>query len=214
MQRARPIGRLPRQPDVPVERRKRPIAGPANEPVLDRIVVDVIQVKAVIAHVADGVLPETFLPHPAVALARAAGCGGRLRAAGGQVALRKPPLDLPDPAGEVAVATRQANHHVQVVGQEDNALDGERAGSADGREGAGQQPAGKAMAEDSSAVVGDHRQKERPAVKLRPSIARHGASLRPASSPRRGFPSTKESPIRSFPRPRGGVGHCRSPTSP
>ena len=65
----RPVCIDPSQPDVPVDRGKRPIHRPCDQPVFDRIAPTVGEMRAQVGLVTDGVFPEATLPNPTLPLA-------------------------------------------------------------------------------------------------------------------------------------------------
>jgi len=98
-----------------------PIGGVFDETVFDRVVMDVIDMVAVVGFIPDQVFPKTALPYPAFAAPLAYGrtmFGGRDRIAEGL-------LDSSPAAGEIAVAGRQGDDAMQMLGQDHPGVDAE-----------------------------------------------------------------------------------------
>lgn len=94
-------------------RRKGPIVDLRDELVLDRVAVNVGDVRRKIVQIGDHVFPEPTLPHPTLAPSAASGKVGRARKATGETG-----LDPPPPPGKVRVAFGQRPDAMQVVGQD------------------------------------------------------------------------------------------------
>ena len=121
LRRGGPIGWEEAASDVAVQAGVGPVGGATDEAVLDRVVMDVIDVVAVIGLVADQVLPISTLPDAAFAASLAYGRSmfgdGNLPA---EILLDPPPT-----AREIAVSGRQGGDAMQVLGQDDPCIDPE-----------------------------------------------------------------------------------------
>ena len=100
----------------------RPIRGAGRVAMLDRVVVDVIEVEAVVRFVPHDPLPVASLPDAAFGFAPAS-----FRQA---FDLRQRPrergLDVPPPGSDVVIARRQPPQAMQMIGEYDIGLHGER----------------------------------------------------------------------------------------
>ena len=99
-----------------MERRIRPIRNAQHLPVFDRIEVDVVDVPAQIAFIADQVFPVPALPDAAFPSGHALRATPLLR----WQAARKARLDLGPSVGIVSIAGRQSPYAMQVLGKHDN----------------------------------------------------------------------------------------------
>ena len=98
-----------------------PIGGSLDEAVFHRVVVDIVDVVAVVGVVADQVLPIPALPDAALATSLTY---GRSMFSDGNL-LAESFLDPPPAAGEITVARRERRDAVQVFGQNHPCIDPE-----------------------------------------------------------------------------------------
>jgi hypothetical protein len=108
-----PIGWEEASSDVSVQAGVGPIGGATDEAVLDRVVMDVIDVIAVVGFVPDQVLAISTLPDAAFA---ASLTYGRSMFGDGYL-LAESFLDPPPAAREIAVAGWQGGDAMQMIGQ-------------------------------------------------------------------------------------------------
>ena len=109
-----------------VEARTRPSVETLRQPVLDRIVVNVVAVSFVFHFITDRMLPEASLPHAAPPVLAPA-VGDRLLTPGDRQPRLRERLFQEGPAtGEVAVAVGQRPNGMQVVRQHDDRTNLER----------------------------------------------------------------------------------------
>ncbi len=116
-----PIGWEEAASDVAVKAGVGPIGGTTDEAVLDRVVMDVIDVVAVIGFIPNQVLPISTLPDAAFATSLTY---GRSMFGDGYL-LAESLLDPPPAAGEITVSGREGGDAMQMVGQDDPCVDPE-----------------------------------------------------------------------------------------
>ena len=107
--------------DVAVQAGVGPFDGATDEAVLDRVVMDVIDVVTVIGFIADQVLPIPTLPDAAFATSLTY---GRSMFGDGYL-LAESLLDPPPATGEIAVSGREGGNAMQMLGQDDPCVDPE-----------------------------------------------------------------------------------------
>ena len=123
---AAPALRIDPRGHPPMKARRFPVAGAADQPVLDRIVVDVIEVRLEIVLVNDRMLPESALPDSSPAFVLFA-CGNSLvPTAARQKRLRKALLNDTPTRGIIRVPAGQGPDRMQMIGQENDGVDFER----------------------------------------------------------------------------------------
>jgi len=97
-----------------------PITHSLDQPVFDRIEMDVIDMPREVAVISDGVLPKSPLPKPEIAISKAFEIEARLNQGGAKMS-----LDSPPPAREIRIIWRQRKNGMQMVGKNRNSADRE-----------------------------------------------------------------------------------------
>ena len=154
----------------------RPVRGPANITMFDRVVVNVIHVAPPVFLVPEQVFPVTPLPQ-CLFLA------GIKRAVYSD---RNKPLDLPPPLRKIIVAFGQLPDTVQVVGQYDDGIHGKRAIPHDAAKGISQPVYRMFFYQPWVTLICNHGEEITPSVLKGPSVFAHlfvgGYGLRPLST--------------------------------
>jgi len=134
-----------------------PVGWCADVAVFDRVVVDIVEMRGEVALVADVVLPVSALPDRLFPFFGAgSGCGCRLSLSKGA---GEAGFDQHPAGREVVIALGQGPKGVQVVGQDDDGVDGERVALAHYAEGAAQGVDGLLVAEDWPPLEGHYGEK-------------------------------------------------------
>ena len=139
---------------------------------LNRVVMDVIQVMVHVIPVTDHVFPKPLLPHTAASIPPAGIRDGTFPAAKPQPSFGKRLLYDGKPPGKIAVTFRQRPQGMQVVRQKDHGVDGKRMLAAAGRQTLPQQPARPLITQKPRAAVRNEREEERPTGNISAPIFR------------------------------------------
>ena len=173
---ATPVEDIKAIADVAVEGGEGPEVGAGDVFVFDRIVGDVVEVVVVIGFVADEVFPEAGLPDAAAAGAEAVSgaCVFGLRG-GVEDGPGKFGLEVGDAGGVVGIVLRECHEDVEVFGQEDHGINGERARLArDGDRGMQHPPIAR-VGEEGRTLIGNDCEEERPAGLVGATVGGHEA---------------------------------------
>jgi hypothetical protein len=149
--------------------------GAGGQAVLDRVVMNVVQVALQVAFVSDGVLPETTLPHVTLAVLAPGVADHGLWCLVAPEGPGEEDLHPPDPAGVVRIPPREGLEEVGVVREDDRRRDAKRGLPHDLPEGPPEAPDLTRGGEDRSAAVGDDRQEEGASRHVGAAVARHAA---------------------------------------
>lgn len=164
-----PIRRVYPALNCVMEGRIRPIGHTRYEAVFDRVVVNVIQVRAEVGFIAHEMLPEPGLPQTAV-LSRCRYVSAFEQA--GDAGLDEPPAH-----GKVAVVWRQSPDRMHVVGEDDPRIDRERKVSAYCRDARSQGRDRFTVGKQGTAFRGDDRKKVRRPGNFCAAIVGHPVSV-------------------------------------
>ena len=100
--------------------------GALDPPVLDRVVVDVIQVPFQVGPIADDMFPEPPLPDAPATIMATRFADRALPSAGGDPCAREGFLDARPSRGKIRIALRQRSDRVQVIRKQDQRVQLER----------------------------------------------------------------------------------------
>ena len=125
---------------------------------LDRVDVDVVEMRGEIGFVADGVLLELPLPYALLAFGTPALAALKMLMCF-EIAAGEPFLDQTPASGEVGVPHGQGPESMQVIGKDDVGIDLEGVTGADLLDGSQEQRHCRALFEQRAPVLGDELKK-------------------------------------------------------
>jgi len=184
-----------------VETRPRPLVRTLHQPVLHRVVVDVVEVVFVVLLIFERMLPKLWLPHAASPITAAASGLRLLRASQGEPRLRELLLDPCPTPGVLIVARRQRPDGMKMVGQQHNGVDHERPSRSARSQEASQQCSCRLITEKLRSPVCHQREEERSAGNIRTSPVGHGITI----AETRARPNTSGQLCRPLLRSAGGA---------
>lgn len=147
--------------------------GAIDVPMLDRIVINVIDVPAEIIVVAYDVIPEAALPNAALVASPSRGAAARFIAAGGEVRARKRRLDGRPAQAEQIVSRRHRPDRMDVVRHDDDRVDREWMIRDDASKRGAQQIDRGRIIEDRPASFGDDREEHGSAGGVQTAVFGH-----------------------------------------
>lgn len=120
---SRPVLRIQASFDRSVKSGKRPILDAGHQTMLERIDMDVVQMRSVVSLAADAMLPETALPDTTFPIAASSGIAILQRGQGAD----ETDFDGFDAIGKIIIAGRQGDHAMHMIWQHHPAIDMKRA---------------------------------------------------------------------------------------